>query len=89
MGVSSLPKTVTRQRRDCDLNLGPSVPESSTLPSHRPMTCTKLYYLVTGVCEQLAQRGRPGLEPVASLTPSPNQYATTYVTCSGSAAPRR
>ena len=32
-------KTVTRQRRDCDLNSGPSAPESSTLtarlPSHR------------------------------------------------------
>jgi len=39
MGVNSLPKTVTRQRRDCDLNSGPSAPESSTLttrlPSHR------------------------------------------------------
>jgi len=38
MGVNSLPKTVTRQRRDCDLNPGPSAPESSTpttrLPSH-------------------------------------------------------
>ena len=31
MGVNSLPKTVTRQRRGCDLNSGPSVPESSTL----------------------------------------------------------
>ena len=31
MGVSSLPKTVTLQRRDCDLNPGPSAPESSTL----------------------------------------------------------
>ena len=31
MGVNSLPKTVTRLRRDCDLNPGPSVPESSTL----------------------------------------------------------
>ena len=31
MGVSSLLKTVTRQRRDCDLNPGPSAPESSTL----------------------------------------------------------
>jgi len=29
MGVSSLPKTVTRLRRDCDLNPGPSTPESS------------------------------------------------------------
>ena len=26
MGVNSLPKTVTRQGRNCDLNLGPSVP---------------------------------------------------------------
>jgi len=36
--VNSLPKTVTRQRRGCDLNPGPSAPESSTqttrLPSH-------------------------------------------------------
>ena len=31
MGVNSLPKTVTRQRRDCELNPGPSAPESSTL----------------------------------------------------------
>ena len=31
MGVNSLPKTVTRQRRGCDLNPVPSAPESSTL----------------------------------------------------------
>jgi len=31
MGVNSLPKTVTRHRRGCDLNPGPSAPESSTL----------------------------------------------------------
>jgi len=31
MGVNSLPKTVTRQHHGCDLNLGPSVPESSML----------------------------------------------------------
>jgi len=29
--VNSLPETVTRQRRGCDLNPGPSAPESSTL----------------------------------------------------------
>jgi len=38
MSVNSLPKTVTRQRRDCDLNPGPTAPEFSTLikrlPSH-------------------------------------------------------
>ena len=40
MGVNSLPKTVTRQRRGCDLNPGRSASESSTqttrLPSHPP-----------------------------------------------------
>jgi len=30
MGISSLPMTVTRQRRGCDLNPGPTAPESST-----------------------------------------------------------
>jgi len=36
MGVNSLPETVTRQRRDCDLNPGPSAPESSTLTNRLP-----------------------------------------------------
>jgi len=36
MGVNSLPKTVTRQRRDCDLNPGPSAPESSMLTTRLP-----------------------------------------------------
>jgi len=40
--VNSLPKTVTRQRRDCDLNPGPSAPESikltTRLPSHASIT---------------------------------------------------
>jgi len=42
MGVNSLPKAVTRQRRGCDLNPGSSVPESSTLTTllpSRPGTC--------------------------------------------------
>jgi len=36
MGVNSLPKTVTRQRRDCNLNPGPSAPDSSTLTTRLP-----------------------------------------------------
>ena len=36
MGVSSLPKTVTRQRRGCDLNPGRSAPESSMLTTRLP-----------------------------------------------------
>ena len=34
--MNSLPKTVTRQRRGCDLNPGPSAPESSTLATRLP-----------------------------------------------------
>ena len=34
--MNSLRKTVTRQRRDCDLNPGPSAPESSTLTTRLP-----------------------------------------------------
>jgi len=36
MGVNSLPKSVTRQRRGCDLNPGPSAPECSTLTTRLP-----------------------------------------------------
>jgi len=36
IGVNSLPKAVIRQRRDCDLNPGPSAPESSTLTTRLP-----------------------------------------------------
>jgi len=43
MGVNSLPKTVTRQRRDCDFNPGPSAPESSTLTTRLP---SHPFYLV-------------------------------------------
>jgi len=39
--VNSLPKTVTRQRRGCDLNPGPSVPESCTLTTRLPSSSTK------------------------------------------------
>ena len=47
MGVNSLPKTVTRQRRGCDLNPGLSAPEFSTLttrlPSHLCSFVTKYF----------------------------------------------
>ena len=50
MGVNSLPKTVTRQRRDCDLNPGPSAPESSTLTtrlSSQPDLLLQMYISVS------------------------------------------
>ena len=46
MCVNSLPKTVTRQRRDCYLNPSPSVPKSSALttrlPSHPVLICLEV-----------------------------------------------
>jgi len=50
MGVNSLPKTVTRERRDCDLNPGPTAPESSTpttrLPSHSIECVYTIVYVI-------------------------------------------
>jgi len=36
ISVNSLPKTVIRQHRGCELNPGPSAPESSTLTTRLP-----------------------------------------------------
>jgi len=48
MGVNSLPQTHTRQCCDCDLNPGPSAPESSTLttrlPSHIKQTVDQMIH---------------------------------------------
>ena len=51
MGVNNLPKTVNRQRRDCDVNRGPTAPESSTLTTRLlslPISC--LSQLVSDIC---------------------------------------
>ena len=49
--MNSLPRTVSRQRRDCDLNPDPSVPESSTL------TTIKLYTVIDiSKARQLSKR---------------------------------
>ena len=61
MGVNSLPKTFTRQRRGCDLNPGPSAPESSTLttrlPSH-PHAYTLYINVSVNVSSRFIQRIR-------------------------------
>jgi len=57
MGVNSLPKTVTRQRRGCDLNPGPSAPESSTLttrlPSHPSANSARILLGSNTVCRHV------------------------------------
>jgi len=55
MGVNSLPKIVTRQRRDCDLNRGPSAPESSTLTTRLQSHPNGLMYVkkIISLCQVL------------------------------------
>ena len=48
MDVNSLLKTVTRQRRGCDLNPGPSAPESSTLTTRLQSHPVVYHQLYTG-----------------------------------------
>ena len=56
MGVNSLPKTVSRQRRDCDLKPGPSAPESSTLTTRLPShPLSPMLYLVMSKSNYLPQ----------------------------------
>ena len=57
MGVNSLPKTVTRQRRGCDLNPDPSAPESSTLTTRLPEPPTGLDKRTTNRPEAERVRG--------------------------------
>jgi len=62
--VNSLPKTVTRQRRGCDLNPGPTAPESSTLTTRLPSQ-PPVYHGVTldrnFSCRGHLSRGAAGL----------------------------
>jgi len=56
MGVNSLPKIVTRQRRDCDLNPCPSEPESSTLTTRLPSHPVADLNVVNSAVEQSRDR---------------------------------
>ena len=51
MGVNSLPKTVTKQHRGCNLHPGPSSPESSMLTTQLPShPWYALYFRFYGCC---------------------------------------
>jgi len=73
MGANSLPKTVTQQRRDCDLNQGPSAPESSTLttrlPSHTVIVLllllSLLFFLLLLLLDSCYTHSRPILHMCA------------------------
>jgi len=66
MGVNSLPKTVTRQRRGCDMNPGPSAPESSTLTT-RLYRATPIVLWVETLFVHLLRSGAGGRTTVTSI----------------------
>ena len=88
--MNSLPKTVTRQRRGCNLNPGPTAPESSTLttrlPSH-PEWCGMAGIRVgSGRRRTLRDDDLPSMKRCSSSTKrwnvsrraGSNSYLTTY-----------
>jgi len=77
MGVNSLPKTVTRQRRDCDLNPGPTAPESSTLTTRLASHPREF-----GTPGQISKSSSPSPPPTLSPLPLP---LCVYSFCSLSA----
>jgi len=72
MGVNSLPKTVTRQRRDCDLNPSASAPESSTLttrlPSHSTVIKTNTQYTRSSGVSAVHTHTQPFNGPLSGTT---------------------
>ena len=50
--MNSLPKTVTRQRGDCDVNPGHSAPESSTLTTRLPSRDVEETWILTFDCSE-------------------------------------
>ena len=85
MSVNSLPKTVTRQRRDCDLNLGPTAPESSTLTTRLPSQYPRGIIIRQQVAAVLTAKGRIAIAPWRiSLT-----ISTASVSCIPQSAPSR
>jgi len=51
--VNSLPKTITRQLRNCDLNPSPTAPESSTLTTRLPSHSTVVGRFNNTPCYQI------------------------------------
>jgi len=98
--VNSLPKTVARQRRDCDLNPGPSAPESSTLttrlPSH-PQKMSRLVQIMTRSRSETAIGRRAPTDACThaqadgqfeNITSIHNSHGPIYTGCARKARPQ-
>jgi len=81
--VNSLPKTVTRQRRGCDLNTGFSAPESSTLTTRLPSRPSHARTVVRECCkgddESQWEMGKFDPPPHKNLCNGPTLYVVIPV----------
>ena len=68
--MNSLPKTVTRQRRGCNLNPDPSAPESNTLTTRLPSHPTQRNKISKFVCGVSVVDGAGGGRGVGDATRS-------------------
>jgi len=66
--LNSLPKTVTRQCRDCDLNPGPSAPESSTLTTWLPSHPIKIIIIMYNAQNMPSEKLRAGQKVLSRCT---------------------
>ena len=78
MGVNSLPKTVTRQRRGCDLNPGPTAPESSTLTTRLPSSRVLFRNAVTFTVYNFSQKTVLYLRCGSRESTSANHCSATF-----------
>ena len=82
MGVNSLPKPVTRQCRDCDLNPGRSAPESSTLTTRlasRALCVHAGLKPVSGVAQVTIRRKKSSIFVISRPDVYVSSSADTYV----------
>ena len=79
--MNSLPKTVTRQRRDCDLNPGHFAPESSTLTTRLPSHPTRVsqQLLINPSQQWTGRRATPPTTPPTRRTVGPRVGAGRLV----------
>jgi len=80
--VNSLPKPVTRQRRDCDLNPGRSAPESSTLATRLASHALRVHAglkPVSGVAQVTIRRKKSSIFVISRPDVYVSSSADTYV----------
>jgi len=76
--VNSLPKTVIRQRRDYDLNPGPSAPESSTLITRLPSHSLIIYYINLYSAGNVSNTKKQHYSSLLPVIPFPWHFPLNY-----------